>query len=416
MTRVVLCAGCRLSFFLVVAASTAAAAEWPQFLGPQRNGISSETGLIDSFPATGPKQVWRIDGGIGMSGLVVGGGKLVTTIQTEGRQQVAAYDPTDGKLLWKTPIAQSYDNPQGPGTRATPTIAGDRVFAFSGEGVLAALNLADGKLIWSKNLFDELGGAPAEYGMASSPLVVGERVIVTLGTLSATVVACDVVTGKLVWKTGEDASGYSSPALLEVGGRKQLVVYSGASVLGVDPDAGTLLWRYSYITDFNCNTATPVAVNGSVFVSSGENHGGVLLGLKPSGDKFDVSVLWKSNGPQSVLRAEWQTPILLDGRLYGFDNVGGAGPVTHLTCIDAATGARLWQQLRFGKGNMIAADGKLWVSTVTGELILVRADPTEFKELARADVGITTRQAPTLVDGRLYLRDDAKIVCFDVRK
>lgn len=402
--------------FVVVATTFAVEAEWPQFLGPQRNGISTETGLIDSFPATGPKEVWRIDGGIGMSGVVVSRGKLVTTSQAEGKQYVAAFNAVDGKSLWRTSIAPAYQNSMGPGTRATPTIAGDRVFAYSGEGILAALNFADGNLLWSQNLIEEFGGNPPDYGMACSPLVLGERVIVTVGALSAAVVALDAATGKVVWKAGDDPNGYSSPALLEVGGRKQLVVYSGMSVLGLDPDGGTVLWRHPYVTDFNCNTATPVAVDGSVFVSSGENHGSVLLGLKPVADKFEVSVLWKSNGPQSVLRAEWQTPVLLDGKLYGFDNVGGAGPVTHLTCIDAATGNRVWQQLRFGKGNMIAADGKLWVSTLQGELILVRAVATGFEELSRADVGITTRQAPTLVDGRLYLRDDAKIVCFDVRK
>ena len=157
-------------------------------------------------------------------------------------------------------------------------------------------------------------------------------------------------------------------------------------------------------------------MNGSVYVSAGENHGGVLLGLKPNGDKFDVSELWKSQGPQSTLRAEWQTPVLLDGKLYGFDNLGGAGPITHLTCIDAATGERVWQQLRFGKGNMIAADGKFWISSVNGELILVRAASTGYEELARADIGISTRQAPTLAGGRLYFRDDAHILCLDVRK
>lgn len=405
-----------LNVLVAATAISLQAAEWPQFLGPQRNGISTETELIDVFPATGPKQLWRIDGGIGMSGLVVSRGRLVTTVQADGKQHVSAFNTVDGKSLWRTPIAPAYQNSMGPGTRSTPTIAGDRVFAFSSEGILAALAFADGQLLWSKNLFDELGGNPPDYGMACSPLVLGERVIVTLGGPLATVVTLDAATGKLAWKSGEDANGYSSPALLEVGGRKQLVAFSGSSVLGLDPDSGTVLWRHPYVTDFNCNTATPIAVNGSVFVSSGENHGSILLGLKPVGDKFEVAVVWKSNGPQSTLRAEWQTPVLLDGKLYGFDNVGGAGPITHLTCLDAADGKRLWQQLRFGKGNMIAADGKLWISTLNGELILVRAVPTGFEELARADVGISTRQAPTLSDGRLYLRDDAGIVCFDVRK
>jgi outer membrane protein assembly factor BamB len=390
--------------------------EWPQFLGPDRNGISAEMGLVDSFPAAGPKQVWRVPGGVGMSGLVICRGKLLTTVQAEGSECVVALDAATGKQLWRTSIGPAFDNSQGPGTRATPTIAGERVFAFTGDGVLVALNFADGGVLWSQNLVEQFQGRPADYGMASSPLVVGERVIVIVGAPGGSVVALDAATGKPAWSVGNDPPGYSSPTLVEVGGRRQVVAFTGNSVLGLLPDSGAILWRHPYVTDFNCNTATPVSASGGVYVSSGENHGGTLLELKPNGEAFDVAPKWASLGPQSTLRAEWQTPIVLDGRIYGFDNVGGAGPITHLTCIDAATGERVWQKLRFGKGNMIAADGKLWISTLAGELILVRATPEAYTELGRADVDISTRQAPTLSDGLLYLRDDASIVCFDVRK
>ena len=138
----------------------------------------------------------------------------------------------------------------------------------------------------------------------------------------------------------------------------------------------------------------PLAINGDVFISSGENHGSVLLGLKPKGDAFDVSEVWTSQGAKSTLRNEWQTSILLDGHLYGFDNVGSAGPVSHLTCVNAATGQRAWQKLRFGKGNLIAADGKLFISTMNGELVVVRATPAAYEELGRATVLAPTRQAP----------------------
>lgn len=393
-----------------------AVSSWPQFLGPDRNGISPEVGLIDSFSATGPKQVWRVKGGTGMSGLVVDRGRLLTTVQRDGKETVIALDAATGAAIWQTPFGVAFDNSMGPGTRATPTIAGARVFVFSGDGVLTALNFADGAILWSQNVLGELGGRPADYGMSSSPLVVGEQVIVILGVPQASVAAYDASNGKKVWSAGDDIVSYSSPAMLDVGGRRQLVAYTGSALLGLAPESGTVLWRYAYETDFGCNTATPVAVNGDVYISSGENHGGVLLKLKPNGERFDVAEVWSSKGTQSVLRAEWQTPLVLDGRLYGFDNVGAAGPVTHLTCIDAATGKRLWQKPRFGKGNAILADGKLWVSTMAGELIVVRAVPTDYEELARADVGISTRQAPALAGGLLYLRDDENIACYDVRK
>lgn len=397
--------------------AVAAVDEWPQFLGPDRNGVSRASNLVDGWlSAEGPKQLWRVPGGVGMSGLVVARGRVLTLLQADDKQVAVALDAESGRTLWQTPLAPAYRNQMGDGPRAAPAVAGDRVFVFTGEGVLAALDFADGKIFWSHRLIEQFGGKEADYGMASSPLVVDDRVIVTVGAPSATIAALDAKSGETVWKAGGDPAGYSSPALLNIGGRRQIVVYSGASVLGFAPETGAVLWRYPYVTDYECNIITPQVVDGKVFVSSGENHGAVLLELKPNGDGFDVVEAWKSQGPGSTLRTEWQTPVLIDGKLYGFDNVGSAGPVTHLTCIDAATGARLWQKLRFGKGNLIAADGKLWISTMAGELVLVRASPAGYEELARSDVGVTTRQAPALAAGRLCLRDDDEIVCFDVRK
>lgn len=391
------------------------AADWPQFLGPTRNGISSETGLLDKWPEGGPKVLWRVPGGVGMSGLAISGGRLLTLVQKDGQQFVLALDAATGKPLWQTPVASEYKNQMGDGPRATPAISGNQVFAFTGEGILAALDLNDGKLQWSHNVVEELKGKPAEYGMACSPLVVGEHVLVVAGAPGAAVAAYEMQGGKVAWKAGSDPAGYSSPALLNVGGREQVVAFTGASAIGLAPNTGALLWRFPYATDFDCNIATPLAVDGKVFVSSGENHGSSLLSLEKSGDEFAVKEAWTSQGAASVLRNEWQTSILLDGHLYGFDNVGSAGPVTHLTCINAATGKRVWQQPRFGKGNLIAADGKLWISTMNGELVLVRATPKAYDELGRGEFVGSTRQAPALAEGRLYLRDDAEIVCLDIK-
>lgn len=389
--------------------------EWPQFLGPNRNGISSETGLLTEWPEGGPKVAWRVPGGIGMSGLAISRGKVITLIQSEGKQFAVALESATGKSLWQTPLAPAYKNGMGHGPRATPAIVGDQVFVFTGEGILAALNFADGKLNWSHDVISELKGEIAEYGMASSPLVVGSNVIVTAGIPGASVVAYDTKTGKLAWKSGDDPAGYSSPALLDVAGRKQLVVYTGAAAIGLVPDTGVRLWSYPYETNFNCNIVTPLGLGDRVFISSGENHGCVMLSLKGQGDKFTVDEAWTSQGSQSVLRNEWQTSILSDGHLYGFDNVGAAGPVTHLTCVNAETGKRVWQKQRFGKGNLIAADGKLFISTMNGELAVVKISSKSFEELGRIPLIEATRQAPALANGMLYLRDNAEIVCVDVR-
>ncbi|MFT5030817.1 MAG: outer membrane protein assembly factor BamB [Candidatus Binatia bacterium] len=195
-----------------------------------------------------------------------------------------------------------------------------------------------------------------------------------------------------------------------------MVVFTGSSALGLKPGSGKALWRHPYQTPYDCNIATPIAVDGNVFISSGENHGSALLKLTQDGDTFTASEVWASNGPTSVMRNEWQTSILLNGHLYGMDNVGGAGPITHLTCIEAATGKRVWQEARFGKGNLIAADGKLFISTMRGEIVIARATPKGHEEIGRAKLFKGSRTAPALANGRLYLRDDKEIVCLNVRK
>ena len=391
--------------------------EWPQFLGPNRNGISAETGLLDSWPKAGPKELWRVKGGIGVSGFAISRGRAVTMIQTAGKQDVLCLDAETGKTLWQTHVAPECSNGRGDGPRATPTIVGERIFVYTGDGVLAALNFADGKILWSHNILEEHNARPAEYGTACSPLVAGNNVVVVIGAPQASVVAYDAKSGELTWKAGtKDPTGYSSPALLEVGGKQQVVAFTGNSLLGIAPKTGGVLWRYPYETDFDCNIVTPLGIKGHVFISAGENHGSVLLKLSPSGEKFDISEVWASQGVKSVLRNEWQTSVLLDGYLYGFDNVGGAGPISHLTCIDAATGERAWQQIRFGKGNMIAADGKLIICTFEGDLVVARASPKGYEELCRMPVIGSTRQAPALCDGLVYLRDDDELVCVDLRK
>ncbi len=398
-------------------------ADWPQLLGPERNGISRETGLIDAWPSEGPREVWRVPGGVGMSGLSIADGRLYTMVQKTGKQWVIALDAGTGKSIWETPVADAYRNPMGNGPRATPTVSKGSLFAFTGEGKLFALKTSDGGVLWHHDVVKEHGGDQhADYGMACSPLVANDLVIVTAGSPDATVVAYEAKTGKQKWTAGQKApAGYSSPALLKVGGRSQVVVFYGSAAEGLDPKTGDSLWKYPYPTNYDCNIATPIAVDGNVFLSAGENHGSVLLSLKRKSadaptEPFSVTEVWQSQGPKSVLRNEWQTSILLGDNLFGFDNVGGAGPITHLTCIDAATGERKWQQPRFGKGNMIAADGKLILSTMKGELVLLAANPKEFEELGRVKLLGMTRQAPALAGGLVYLRDDRDIVCVDLRK
>jgi len=389
---------------------------WPQFLGPDRNGVSRETGLLKTWPTGGPKELWRVPGGTGMSGFAIARGRALSMVQKEGQQSVVALSAKTGKTIWQTAIGPKYGNSQGAGPRATPTVAGAMVYVFSGEGNLLALKFDDGKIVWQHKVVIELGGKPAPYGMACSPLVVGDLVIVTAGAPGATVVAYDRNTGKLAWKAGGGAAGYSSPALRTIGGRQQVIAFVGVGAMGLDPSSGKLLWKYPFKTDFDCNIATPLTYRGQVFISAAENHGSALLSLKAADGKFDVTETWTSFGPKSALRSEWQTAALVGDHLYGFDNVGSAGPITHLNCVEVATGKRVWQKTRFGKANLIAADGKLFIITFKGELVVVTATAKGYHELGRIKVLIGTRQAPALADGLLYLRDNREFVCLDVRE
>ena len=399
------------ALLVVLLSSLAPADEWPGFLGANRDGISWETGLIDAIPADGPKAIWRVPGGVGMSAVAVADGLAITTWNDAGQQWLVALDAATGNEAWKTPLGRAYENAMGNGPRATPTIAGERVFAFSGEGILVAVSRTDGTILWQVDAVGAAEAKPSDYGMASSPLVVAEQVIVHVGGESGAISAYGVADGKPVWKASAGSAGYSSPTLLEIDGAKQIVSVTGTEVVGLRPGSGKELWRFPFETDFGCNTATPIVVDGGVFVSAGENHGSVLIDLGRDGDRYAPQARWESLGPKSLMRNEWQTSIVVGDHLYGFDNVGAAGPVTHLVCLEAKTGREVWRKTRFGKGNMVWADGKLWITTFEGELVLARATPAGYEEIGRAELLGRTRQTLTIAGGRGYLRDDREVLC-----
>lgn len=400
----------------VYALGVCSAADWPQLLGPARNGISAETGLIDSFSDEGPDVVWRTPLGVGMSSIAIANGLAITMYQDAENQYVVALEEGTGERRWATRVGPSFENAMGNGPRATPTVDGGQVFTFSGEGILSALNADDGKLLWSVATLKELSAPPADYGMASSPLIAGNLVIVQVGSQSGTVAAFNRSDGKRAWVAGRGAAGYSSPVLMKLAGKEQVVAFVGAAVMGIDPAEGTVLWKFDYETEFNCNTCSPVQLNeDSLLISAGESHGSTVLKVTADEEAFEVTPVWASLGNESVLRAEWQTPVLHDGHLYALDNVGGAGPITNLVCVRVSDGKQIWIERRFGKSNLTLADGKLFISTTRGELVLVRAVTDGFDEVSRAPIlDKMTRQAPAIANGRLYLRDDAEVVCLKI--
>ncbi len=402
-----------LTLFGFIAAPSWLAAEspdWPQFLGPTRDGIVPET-RIAKWPGEGPEVVWRAEAGVGMSGVAVAGKVAVTMWNSADGQVAVALDSDSGKQIWSTPLSAVYENAMGDGPRATPTIAAGRVYAYTGDGVLGCLQLADGKVVWTKNVVRDVGTKAAEYGMACSPLIVGDLVVVTAGGDGTAVVALDASTGDVRWTSVDGTPGYSSPALLQLAGENQIVAFTGRGVSGIRPDDGNVLWEYPFKTPYDCNTATPIEVDGKVFISAGENHGCVMLDVTKSGDQYAVTESWASVDVKSVMRNEWQTSAQIDGYLYGFDNVGSAGPVTHLTCVDAKTGQSVWRENRFGKGNLVASGHTLVMTNMNGEIVLGKVSPSGYVELGRKKLFGKTRQAPSLAGGKVFVRDDTEVVC-----
>jgi outer membrane protein assembly factor BamB len=404
------------TFLVIVAGAAVGNADWPRFLGADGNGVSNETGLLDQLSAETVKVRWRVPGGVGMSAVAVSENFAITMWNTQSEQVLVALNTDNGKTVWTTPIARDYKNSQGDGPRATPTIASDRVYAFSGDGTLAAVELKSGKIVWKIDALNEADAEPAEYGMSSSPLVTKKHVIVHVGANRGAVAAFDKNDGSLAWMAGSGAAGYSSPTLLSVAGEEQIVSLVGSGVIGLDPENGEQRWSYDFATPYDCNTASPIAIDGKVFISAGENHGCVCLNIQKNDDQYEVAETWSSVDTKSVMRNEWQTSVVVGDFLYGFDNVGSAGPTTHLSCIKASTGEVVWRKTRFGKGNLVLADGKLWITLMTGELVLVKTDPKEFQELGRIRLFGKTRQSLSIAAGRGYIRDDADVLCLELRK
>jgi hypothetical protein len=243
-----------------------------------------------------------------MSGLAIHDSLVVTLVQKEGQQFVLALDRDSGRVKWETAVAPAFRNSMGNGPRAYPLCADGKAFVFTGEGILAAVNLADGKLIWKVDTVRLLQGRVADYGMACSPLLVNDQVVVATGHAEgAALAAFKVLDGSSTWvRPWSDTIGYSSPAVLEVAEQSQIVTYTGTHLRGVSL-SGEDLWLHPYVTPYDCNIVTPLKIGKDLFISSGENHGAALLGVEETGGVFSVKKRWVSEGSASVLSNEWQT-------------------------------------------------------------------------------------------------------------
>ncbi len=397
----------------------ARAAEWPQWRGPQRNGISAETGLLAEWPKEGPKLVWQvkdIDSGYSTPS-VVGDRLYLLSNQGLDNEFVQALDAKGGKRIWSQRIGKVGNpdqQPNYPAARSTPTVDGEWVYAFGSDGDLACLERATGKVRWHANVRKDYGGQPGIWAYSESPLVDGEAVICTPGGPDATMLALNKNTGELIWKcavAGGEQAAYTSALVIEVGGVRQYVQMLQKGLVGVEAKTGKLLWRYDRTAKGSPAVIPTPVVDGDFIYSAAGRSGGGGVRLKVNGGTFETEQLYFSPKlPTSV------GGVLKVGE-YLYGTSAGA-----LLCLEFKTGNVKWDDRSIGAAALCYADGRLYLHGENGEVALLEATPEAYREKGRfkpvdqPDRGSSKAWAyPIIADGRLYIRDLGTLWCYDVK-
>lgn len=397
------------------------AVDWAQWRGPNQDGVSPEKGLLQEWPAGGPKLVWDVTGiGNGYSSVSTAGDFIVTAGEVAGQSSVICLNAKDGKQVWAEPIGKTGTpgccNAGGPRTTPTVDTASNLVFAISQYGEVAALNFKDGKEVWKKDLIRDFGGQLPEWGFSSAPVIDGNNVMLTAGSAQGTVVALDKKTGKTVWQTSDftDGAHYSSLVIATIDGVKQYIQLTDKSLVGINPANGKLLWR----AERPGKTAVipnPVVFGNLIYVTSGYGVGCNCFEVKKEGDKFTATELWNNkamvNHHGGVVR--------IGPNVYGHSDSKG------WTCQDIKTGNVVWQDKSqwtdrgAGKGAVTYADNRLIIRTEDkGTLALIEASPTGYKEHGRFEQPNRSKEKawahPVVSNGKLYIRDEDHLLCYDI--
>ncbi len=382
------------------------AANWPQWRGPNRDGISKETGLLKQWPEAGPPLLWKAAGaGRGYSSFSVANGKLFTMGLRGEREFVVAFDVNTGKEAWATAHGSAFRNDRGDGPRGTPTVDGDRVYALGGNGDLSVFEARTGKIVWSKNVLSEFGGSNIRWGISESPLVLGNRVLVNAGGPDASIVALNKANGSVIWKSQSDGAGYSSGLPVQINGITQVVFFTKSRAVGLDVRDGKLLWEYGKPSNNVANIATPIARGNRVFISSDYGTGGGVVEINAENKAQEI---WFTK----EMRNHHSSSVLIGDHLYGFSSA-------ILTVMKFDTGEIAWRDRSVGKGSLVFADGHLYCFSENGVVGLVEATPTGYKEKGRFRIqqdSLPTWSHPVVAGGRLYLRDQDTIYAYDVRE
>jgi len=384
-----------------------AAAEWPQWLGPQRNGISSETGLLKIWPEAGPTQVWRqnVDGGF--SGISIKDGRAYTMILSDGGEYIVCLDAHSGQEIWRFKSGDHYkEDSGGHGPRATPTLDGGRLYSISAGGQVYALDAATGKKLWENNLIKDFGGELPGFGYSNSPLIEGDLLLLEGGGRDRGLIAINKKTGQVKWAAHSDKTGYSSPIVATIQGVHQAIFFTGKAAVGINPNNGELYWRFPWETSYDINAATPLFVPpDKIYISSGYDTGAGLLRIKKNGDALAAEEVWTNRS----MKNHFATSVIVGDYLYGFDN-------SILKCLEVRTGEEQWKQRGYGKGTLIVADGHLIILGEKGNLALAKPSPQGFQEISSmAVLKGKCWTVPAVANGKLYVRDEKEIVCLDIK-
>jgi outer membrane protein assembly factor BamB len=399
----------------------AAAADWPQWRGPNRDGhVAGGEVFPEALPAT-PKPIWQKSIGGGFSSPVIQGGKLLYLDTTDGRETAHLVDSLTGTELWHVDYAAEFGDEWGNGPRSTPIIDQDRAYVQSCDGEFRCLSLADGKTIWRANFDKDFGahflgnhaigneGVASRRGNNGCGVVDGDRIYVPAGaTNGASLVCFDKKTGKVLWKSQNEEAAYSALMAATLAGSRQILYFAADSLMGVDAASGKLLWRQPLRTNAKRHAASPVIFGDCVMVNS-HTFGLICFEIKRKGDGFEAEEKWANR----QMKINIATPTLADRWLYS------QGPGNELVCVDAITGKLAWTQPGFGeKYSAILTDGKrLLIATDRGELVLAAADPLQFKQLGRVQICGKAWQHPAWAEGKLYVREGLtsgwKLSCFD---
>jgi len=403
----------RLLVSLALGASilTARAEDWPQLLGPRRDG-SYNGPLAKTWPKEGPKQIWQTPVGAGFAGPSVAGGKVYLFHRADEQEKLECFDAETGKTLWATGYAATYRDDFGfdPGPRSTATVADGRVFTYGPDGIVSGTDAATGKRLWRLDAKKDFASKKGFFGRACAPLVVGDLVLINVGGDGAGIIALESATGNLRWKASSDEASYSSPTLAVFNGQTNALFLTRHTFLGLDPTTGKIRFEYPFSPKISSSVsaATPLVDGNLVFISASYGAGAAALKI----DDGKVKKVWAED---EVLSNHYATSVHRGSLLFGFDGRQEQGAA--LVCVDWATGKTRWRKERFGSGSIIIAGDRLLILLESGELVLAEANGEAYKELERAQVlGAQLRAYPALVDGFLYARDKTKLVKIDLSK